>query len=563
MNRYEKLLKSWCDSIVSHQLTAENLPHRGGILCDACTCIHGRADNAIFPLAYVYKMTGDKKYLDAIYLLMDFRNDVSAPDGSAYNDANNAWKATTTFSVIEFYKTLVQFRDDLPKDLTDRFEQAVKSGAEWIYENVVPGFYANINYYAASAASMAMCGKFFGDEKYTELAKTMLAYCMEHFTENGILLGEGHPHNGKSPRGCGPIDIGYDIEESVPCLVDAAETLGDIKTLKRLASYTAKFCDFILPDGGIDNTFGTRNNKWTYYGSRTSDGAVAALLTLSKYEPCLAEAALRTAEQYGKCTDDGMLYGGPHYKKLGQKPCIHHTFCHAAGLADALLLGLGDDIPRRNLPIDSTENTVKFYPELNTYKLGTKKWLATVTGYDYALNNRSAMHTSGGMVSMLYSREKGPVIMGSTYEYRLAEPLNMQLPMGSIRHSSLIMRLEYTENGVKYVTCLDPDSEISIGEDSGVITANVLSHFVNVLLKRPNRDVEVRLTYIFGDEVKIRISLSEPVDNVKFILPVVADSAEVISDREYEKEQIYYLSGGFSADEYKFDKADGLEVTIK
>ena len=30
--------------------------------------------------------------------------------------------------------------------------------------------------------------------------------------------------------------------------------------------------DDLKLDGGWDNSFGTRNNKWTYWGNRTSDG---------------------------------------------------------------------------------------------------------------------------------------------------------------------------------------------------------------------------------------------------------------------------------------------------
>lgn len=564
MNRYEMLLKNWCDSIVSHQLTDDRLPQRGGLLCDACTAIHGRADNAVFPLAYVYKMTGDKKYLDAIYLLLDFRAGVTAPDGGIYNDGNNAWKATTTFSIIGFYKTLVNLSDALPDELVKRLESALQSGAEWIYKNVVPGFFANINYYAASAASMGMCGRYFKNENYIALSKTMLSYCMEHFTENGILMGEGHPHGDTTRRGCRPVDIGYDIEESIPCLADAAEALGDTDTLKRLAELTLKFTDFILPDGGIDNTFGSRNNKWTYFGSRTSDGAVAAFVMLAKYEPTLYEAAKRTVEQYEKCTADGLLYGGPHYRLLGQKPCIHHTFCHAAGLADALCGGLKEGLPAGTLPCDTVETKVKHYPEIDTYKIKRGKWLASVTGYDFSNFRGSANHSSGGTLSMLYNRATGPVVMGSTLDYRLAEPLNMQLPMGGTRHSSLIMRLEYVEDGVRYVTCLDPDSVINVKASGDTVAADVTAHFVSLSGKSPKEQgLAAHLKYTFGDDVTINVSLERNVSGIEFILPIVTGSADVVTDADYKKEEIYYLSGGFAADEYRFECRDDISVTIK
>ena len=95
------------------------------------------------------------------------------------------------------------------------------------------------------------------------------------------------------------------------------------------------------------------------------------------------------------------------------------------------------------------ETKVKHYPEIDTYKIKRGNWLASVTGYDFSNFRGGANHSSGGTLSMLYNRATGPVVMGSTLDYRLAEPLNMQLPMGGTRHSSLIMRLEYVEDGVR------------------------------------------------------------------------------------------------------------------
>ena len=40
--------------------------------------------------------------------------------------------------------------------------------------------------------------------------------------------------------------------------------------------------EFMLPDGGWDNSWGTRNYKWTWWGSRTSDGCQPAYPGLSR-----------------------------------------------------------------------------------------------------------------------------------------------------------------------------------------------------------------------------------------------------------------------------------------
>ena len=49
--------------------------------------------------------------------------------------------------------------------------------------------------------------------------------------------------------------------------------------LARLAVATSlrAHLEFMLPDGAWDNSWGTRNYKWTYWGSRTSDGTVPGI----------------------------------------------------------------------------------------------------------------------------------------------------------------------------------------------------------------------------------------------------------------------------------------------
>ncbi|MCV4684683.1 hypothetical protein OFB94_33925, partial [Escherichia coli] len=74
---------------------------------------------------------------------------------------------------------------------------------------------------------------------------------------------------------------------------------------------------FILPDGGVDNTIGTRNYKWTYWGSRTSDSFLPALERMGALEgnPAFSEVKYHYYDLLRECTFDGLLYGGPDYRK--------------------------------------------------------------------------------------------------------------------------------------------------------------------------------------------------------------------------------------------------------
>ncbi len=553
-DKYRELLLSWCEYLLKMQITREDDEYFGGFRCESCEHIHGRADNAIFPLVYTYFLTDDERFLDGAKRLLSFRRLLTHEDGSVQNDFGSQWKGITVFSAINLYKTLKHFGKKLPADLHRELENIFAASACWVHENVKLGFKANINYYCAACAVNAMYGEYFNSPKYTSQARELLAYCMGNFTADGLITGEGQPHDFHTEKGCAPIDIGYDIEESLPCLTDAAVILGDKDVLSKLCVYIRKALDFMLLDGGWDNSFGVRNNKWTYYGSRTSDGCIGAFTELGRIEPVFFEAAERTFEILRACTSDGALYGGPQYKENGQPPCVHHTFCHAAALADALCRGLSEH-ERISLPCDSDRLDFKYYPELDTYKIYAGPWTAAVTAYDYSTYTypRGAAHASGGALSMLYHRGMGAVIAGSVYEYKPTEIYNMQLPQ-NVEHRTLIPRCEYEKNGIKYATCLDGGAKVNVTKDADSVCVSVRAKFCSVEEKRAeDPDLIAGFEYIFSPNgVKMTVQINRPDAEIYFVLPVIKDTATPVTDSKYICRDIFFLVGGFAAKEYTF-----------
>lgn len=552
MNKYKNLLLSWCDCLIERQ--TDNA--KGGFSCEACEHIHGRADNAIFPLVCAYSLTKDEKYMKGAEKLLGFRKLLTDTDGAVHNDFISEWKGITAFSAIELYKTLHHFGNILPADFKASLEVCFDLSADWVHKNIRPGFRANINYYTASAAVNAMYGEYRQASEYTETAKELLGYCLGHFTENGLLTGEGQPHNFRTEKGCAPIDIGYIVEESVPCLVDAALILKDDKAMQIIADNCEKLLDFMLPDGGWDNSFGSRNTKWTYYGSRTSDGCIGAFTILGGYNDIFFEAAERTYEILNSFTYDGRLYGGRYYKENGAPPCIHHTFSHACALADAVVNGIKEPEERKRLPCDREELSYKYYPETDTYKIYAGEFLATITANDYSTYTftRGAAHTSGGMLSLLYHKKCGAAITGSVFEYKLTEINNMQPPPGNVIHSSLIPRAEYEKDGVIYSTCLDGNAKMSITGTDDEIRLSVKTKFVNVNDKKAeDENLTAEFIYKFTyDKIFIYINYNKNKD-IKFCLPVIKNTVNVITENVYKTRDIFFLTPGYNATEYIFE----------
>lgn len=562
-DKYHALFLKWCAALVDAQITDEEDRFYGGFRCESCSIPHGRADNAIYPFVYAYALTGEKAYLRAVSGLLFFREKLTDEEGAVQNDFTSEWKGITAFSAIGLLKTLLYFKDKLPPTLKERIEKAATASARWVHEKMTIGFPAYVNYYCAASLANALYYEYARDEAYAERARELLRYCLGCFTENGLLFGEGKPHDARSPKGCLPIDIGYIAEESLPCLIHAASLLKDEAALVLLTDHARKLSDFFLSDGGWDNSFGVRNNKWTYYGSRTSDGAIGALAFLAKRDERFGDAAEKTFLLLERCTRGGKLYGGPNYFENGQKPCVHHAFCHASALADALREGIAERKPV-SLPRKADRVGFTYYPELDTYLIRAGVYRATVTAYDFVGHTftRGAAHASGGALSLLYKDGQGALIAGSTYEYERTEPNNMQEPTGAKKHASLLVRAEYEKGGIRYATCLDRNAKLSVvsGENAVTVFARAGFYDVNGEAEDPSLQAEISYRFTLNG---VTITVSKLGKNVRFVLPLVEESGEILTQNPFDQTPIFYLSGGFSATEYAFPLSETVTVTIR
>ena len=186
---------------------------------------------------------------------------------------------------------------------------------------------------------------------------------LPYFTEKDRLLyGEGKPRHAKSPKGCLAMDIGYNVEESLPALVLYGLMQRDEQVLGIVGESLKSHLELMLPDGAWDNSIGTRNYKWTYWGTRNAEGCQPAYALLADREPSFLEAAWRNAKLFKKCTHDGLLYAGPHNYRHGELPSVHHTFCHAKALATLLDHGIPDTPANSGskLPRDLEKGVVEF-----------------------------------------------------------------------------------------------------------------------------------------------------------------------------------------------------------
>ena len=543
-NLYADLLQTWCDGLLAHQQTAmKDSALYGGLLCPACALIHGRCGDAVYPLLRVAHTTGEARYVRAALLVHEWsEQQVSRADGSWINDVTlSSWQGITVFHAISLAEALHHHGSVLDAATRQRWTDRLARAAKFL-DGFITIETGNINYPVTACFCFAICGQVLGEPRYLDRARTLAHTVLDYFTPNGFLYGEGHPLKAVTPKGCHPVDLGYNVEESLPSLAQYALLTGDKAVLNQTVKAMRTHMEFMLPDGAWDNSWGTRNYKWSWWGSRTSDGCHPAYVLLRGHDPRFAEVARRNLELMAACTHEGLLYGGPDYFVHGDRPCIHHTFTHAKALAAVLDSGFNAaDAPRTTLPREETYG-LKSFPEIGTHLAAIGDWRATVTEYDWAYVEHvqaggasGGGHVSGGALSQLYHRVLGPVLVASMTEYEMIEISNQQV-FRDAPHMPLTPRIEYAVGEMKspYTNLNDFSAEVTAAKVSGAIDFNANGRLLTAAHQAvPDGDARYSVSYHLTDaDIEIVASASVPQTaggELRFILPVIARRGETVT----------------------------------
>lgn len=524
----ETLLTQWCERLLELQITEHSAPGLyGGILCPACACVHGRCFEAIYPFLYLADVRRDERFLDGAKLLYEWaERTVSCPDGSYRNDMHSDWKGTTVFGVIALAEALTFHSHVLDEEAHSRWLKRLEKAGQFL-SGCKELLCNNINYRITNALALQYLSQLLSVPAYAVQASQIMEEAVCFITAEGILYGEGVPNHKATARGCRPVDIGYNVEESLPALAMYARLTKDEQLEQLAAKALHAQLIFMLPDGGWDNSFGTRNYKWTYWGSRTTDGAALAYLLMAGHEPAFHTAAQRSLELLQHCSREGLLDGGPHYASMGEYACVHHTFAHAKVLAGILdhHLTVAENLPP--LPRVSTTG-ITHLPSIDTYLVNSGGMLATLTASDWEY--LPGGHTSGGCLSLLWHPAAGPLLCASMSEYQLKEPDNMQLPRFS-HHRCISPALEYLEQNCRYTTLYDYEAEIS-RPDSQKDWLNVKGSLFNMEHKYPQFRIQHQTDYCFSpDGVTVKIAVNNP--SVFYRCPLISmDGEEIIWDEQ-------------------------------
>lgn len=569
------LLTTWCDAMIREQINdPADAVSNGALYCEACGDIHGRCQESVYPFLYMADKTGEQKYLDAAIKVMDWSVNVDLPNGSWTNMIDpKSWWGTTVFGTIALGEALHHHGHILPKEIKEKWEKRLKQAIELVYQKFDMHF-SHINYRFTAIYALSFLGKYFNEEKYIVRSKEFAALIPQYLTEpNKLIYGEDKPDNDKSAKGLYPIDLGYNVEETLNGVVQYALVEKDEELLNLLTASLNGHLEFMLPDGAWDNSFGTRQNKWTYWGSRTTDGCQPAFALMANRNPAFGTAAVLSTELLQRCTVNGLLAGGLHYETHGVKPCMHHTFAHAKNLAFVLdnseylkNVNKNTSLPR------STNNGVKHFPELDVWLGARGPWRSTVSSYDQIWKKKYSVAATGGSLAVLWHQKVGPLFTASMAEYMLVEPYNQQPQPGE--DFCLTPRVERFVDDVWYTNIHDLKAKVINTDENGIINFEVLAALTNREKETLDSSGNFKLNYLFDEEkttIKALRTITEE-NSDTLVLPIISPTGEKvvkISENKIEihkKEGVVVLEANVplaikpSEKERIFNQVPGMEV---
>jgi hypothetical protein len=479
----ESLFARWCEGLYASQIRNDGRKETdGAFLCPACGFLHGRDGDAVYPLVRMWVRTGEKRWLDSAHRVVDWTERNYTRKGGCYvNNLKSSWLYTSVFSQIALGRTLSRYGKSLPKTTQEKWRNIFDRLTNWAFEYFKREPKPNINYRAAYCEAMALAWKLSGNEKFRRSAEDMAHNTiMRCFTKDGFLYGEGRPLDGKSPvRGLYFVDIGYNLEESLPALAAAAELLEDEILAAKVKESAKAHAEFLLPDGAIDNAAGSRSVKWTYYGSRTSDGVLPLWAWCARNGVSWGVRAVdRTLGLLTRCTgEDNLLMGGLDYALADEPSCVHHTFTHVKALAELLEEGAPECVAAAMLPRE-IEYGLRHIDALDVDLVSIGPWRMTFSANDAPKGDRRAM-TGGGAPVVVWHQNRGLIAAGTMAKFYWIEAHNMQGQRHDLIERSLTPRIEadkesgefsnISDAGVKVVSRFADD--VFESETSGVLTS--------------------------------------------------------------------------------------------
>lgn len=501
-------------------------PDYGAIDCPHCKLYHTRAAEAVYPFAFEFEKTKNKTYLKAAIDVGNWLIRQQQTNGS-WLETPEEWTGTTTDQALMMALAYPILAPYLNREEKIKWLKSIEKAGNYLVEVMSPQF-ASINYCATTTATLMYINELIPKAIYTQKARELARQVVAKMDQDYFLTGEGGRVFGAKYG----IDLGYNLEMSLWGLTLYAELAEDEVVMSAVEKSLEKHLHFIYPDGLMDASWGIRSNKWTCFGSATSDGCQLLFSLFTDKNDQYRTAAIRNLQFLKTCTKDGIVGFGPLYFDIfEEQPCIYPTFAKAKNMAMATAFVKADTGLLEDLPLD--KNGIYYFPTLNLAQVRSPQWCATISAYVYkdpAGDRTKYMHRpAGGNICNLWLNGHGYFQASSQTIYKRWEPMSFpEIP----EPLPLTPRIEF-ENELGYFTNLyEFDAILTTANQNDIHSVTSIGELKNS--KQQEGGIAYKLNHEIGDDYLIK--------NIELLYHDVGEQVSIIEPiifyPEMEFEQI-------------------------
>lgn len=511
-----RILMQLNSALLNYVQQDKHSPDYGAITCPKCNLYHTRAAEAVYPFAFEYKQTGNKTFLKAAINVGNWLIKQQKENG-AWLETPEEWTGTTTDQTLMMTMAYPIVKPHLTKKESQSWLQSIEKAADYLTEVMSPQF-ASINYCATTTATLMYVNTLIHKTTYTNKACSLAHQIIAKMDCDYFLTGEG----GRVFNVKYGVDLGYNLEMSLWGLALYARLAED----KEVNTYVEKSLEshlgFIYPDGSMDASWGIRSNKWTCFGSGTSDGCQVLFSLFMDKNDQYRTAAIKNMQFLETCIQNGIIGFGPLYYDIFDKlPCIYPTFAKAKNLAMAIAFAKADSGRLPPLPLD--KKGIHYYPTLNIATARTEQWCTTISAYTYkdpAGERSKYMHRPvGGNICNLWLKDHGFFQASSQTIYKRWEPMSFP-DMPEIR--PLTPRIEFTSDLGYFTNLYEFDALLTYKEKAGSFLVSSIGELKNS--KQQEGGISYRLSHDIGDNTltkKIELIYHDAKASVAIIEPII------------------------------------------
>lgn len=511
-----RILMQLNSALLNYVQQDKHSPDYGAITCPKCNLYHTRAAEAVYPFAFEYKQTGNKTFLKAAINVGNWLIKQQKENG-AWLETPEEWTGTTTDQTLMMTMAYPIVKPHLTKKESQSWLQSIEKAADYLTEVMSPQF-ASINYCATTTATLMYVNTLIHKTTYTNKACSLAHQIIAKMDCDYFLTGEG----GRVFNVKYGVDLGYNLEMSLWGLALYARLAED----KEVNTYVEKSLEshlgFIYPDGSMDASWGIRSNKWTCFGSGTSDGCQVLFSLFMDKNDQYRTAAIKNMQFLETCIQNGIIGFGPLYYDIFDKlPCIYPTFAKAKNLAMAIAFAKADSGKLPPLPLD--KKGIHYYPTLNIATARTEQWCTTISAYTYkdpAGERSKYMHRPvGGNICNLWLKDHGFFQASSQTIYKRWEPMSFP-DMPEIR--PLTPRIEFTSDLGYFTNLYEFDALLTYKEKAGSFLVSSIGELKNS--KQQEGGISYRLSHDIGDNTltkKIELIYHDVKASVAIIEPII------------------------------------------